>query len=264
MSSFSTQLAAAEQYASCVLQPILTGAEARVAALEAELSAARAERDRAAAALAEVTERITDLRVKAEQASSSPKGSFWARINHDVPAEEYLAPATSGRIWSVSDCHSHFGKGVWAREATESSSYGVCVTPSDTEDANVSITLFNGESALVSKKRLQAMKDIRVGDTLYMGDKSRSAVFKGTVTGQSVKGLFRSADSSVDSFRRRVGERAAAVKSSTQDVSPLSSEVEMMWDVKWECVGGLTDSAKTALRFSERRTVRPLSAHPSF
>jgi hypothetical protein len=238
MSSLSAQLSATEQYAASVLQPAVAEADASVAALEAQLSAARALQAQRASDLAKVTEQIRVLRARVAELSPPPSGE--------------------GRIWSVSDCHSHCSSGAWALEATESGSYGVCVSSSFTEGANVSLKLVNGQSVPVSKRRYDAAKDIRVGDTLYMGDKKRAAVFKGIVTGQTVTGLFNPADPSVNSFRRRVGDHALT------DSRPLTYEVEMMWEVKWERVGDLTEAAKKALLYSQRRTVRPLSAHPTF
>jgi hypothetical protein len=240
MSSLSAQLSATEQYAASVLQPAVAEADASVAALEAQLSAARALQAQRASDLAKVTEQISVLRARVAELSPPPSGE--------------------GRIWSVSDCHCHCSSGAWALEATDSGTYGVCVSSSDKEGANVPAKLLNGQSAAISKRRYDAAKDIRVGDTLYMGDKKRAAVFKGIVTGQTVTGLFRSEDSRVNSFRRRVGER----ETGKNDFRPLTYEVEMMWEVKWERVGDLTEAAKKALLYSQRRTVRPLSAHPTF
>lgn len=237
MSSLSLQLSNAQQYSSSVLQPCLTEAEARVAALEAELASARAERNRAAVEVAQVMERITGLRAQLEPVTTAP-----------------------ARIWSVSDCHCHCPSGAWALEATESGSYGVCVSSSFTEAANVPALLVGGQRVPVSKRRLDAAKDIRVGDTLYMGDKKRGKVFKGTVVGQTVKGLFAPADLSINSFRRRVGER----ETGKNDFRPLTDEVEMMWDVKWEHVATLTGEWKVYLKFSHRSSVRPLSSTPNF
>lgn len=240
MSSLSLQLSNAEQYASSVLEPCLIEAEARVAALEAQLASARAERNRAATELAQVTERITGLR---------------AQVNE--------APAAPARIWSVSDCHSHSHSGSWGLEATESSTYGVCVDPSDSEGANMSIPLINGVVVEVSKRRYNAAKDIRVGDTLYMGDEKREAVFKGVVTGHSIPGLFKSDDLSINSFRRRVGQRVEAV-GKVDDFRPLSEQLELMWEVQWERIATLTPEWKTYLKFSQRSSVRPLSSSPNF
>jgi hypothetical protein len=237
MASLSAQLSATEQYAASVLQPAAAEADASVAALEAQLSAARALQAQRASDLAKVAEQISVLRARVAELSPPPSGE--------------------GRIWSVSDCHSKCSSGAWGLEATESGSYGVCVSSSEKERANVSVKLVSGQSVSISKKRYDAAKDICVGDTLYMGDKKRAAVFKGIVTGQAVKGLFASADPSVNSFRRRVGNGALP------DSRPLADEVEMMWEVTWERVGELTEEAKTALLYRQRRTVRPLAAHPA-
>jgi hypothetical protein len=240
MSSLSLQLSNAQQYSSSVLQPCLTEAEVRVAALEAELASARAERNRAAVEVAQVMERITGLRAQLEPVTTAP-----------------------ARIWSVSDCHSHSYSGSWGLEATESGTYGVCVDPSKSEGANITMSLVTGEKVEVSKKRYNVAKDIRIGDTLYMGDKKRRAVFKGTVVGQSVPGLFKSEDPSIQSFRRHVGERVEAAGKS-DDFAPLSEQLELMWEVKWERVATLTAEWKVYLKFSHRSSVRPLSSTPNF
>lgn len=241
LSPLSTQLAAAEQYSSSVLQPALTEVDVKVAALEALLLTARTERDRVALEVTQITERITDLRTKIKE----------------------LTPVPSGRIWRVSDNHSYCPHGDWALEATESSSYGVCVSSSYSEGSNTTFTI-GGTPVEVSTKRYNAAKDIHVGDTLFMGDGKRNAVFKGTVTGQSVKGIFKSNDPSINSFRRRMQERASAAKHSLNGVRDISDEVEMMWEVKWERVGTLTKAWKEYLHYSQRITVRPLSNLPSF
>lgn len=243
LSSLSTQLTAAEQYAASVLQPAVTEAKVKVEALEAQLLLARAELDRTVADLAPVTERINDLRARVKEAS--------------------IAPARSTRIWSVSDCHSHCPHGDWALEATESSSYGVCVSSSSSEGYNTTFTI-GGVPVEVSTKRYNSAKDIHVGDILFMGDGKRNAVFKGTVTSQSVKGIFKSTNPSINSFRRRMQERASAAKHALYEVRDISDEVEMMWEVKWERVGNLTKAWKDYIHYSYRSTVRPLSDLPSF
>jgi hypothetical protein len=183
-------------------------------------------------------------------------------------AQEALAALEAvpsvGRLWSVSDCHSHSPKGSWAKEATESGSYGVCVSSSFSPGANRSANLYDGSSVEISKRRFTAMKDIRIGDTLYMGDLRRKAVFRGRVTGQATKGFFHSDDLGINSFRRRVQERAHAEGENLYNCRNLSDEVEMMWEVKWERVGALDDAWMDYLKFSNQSTVRPLAAPPSF
>lgn len=247
-------LSATEQYVAHVAVPALANADADVAALEAQLSTTRALQTR-------LVEEVSIAR--ALQARRVEEVARWNREITVLRAQVAELSASTARIWSVSDCHSHCSSGAWALEATESGSYGVCVSSSSTERANVSVKLLSGQSAAISKRRYDAAKDIRVGDTLYMGDKKRHAVFKGTVTGQTVKGLFASTDSSVNSFRRRVGVRTDALEWGWTDFRPLSDEVEMMWEVRWERVGDLTEKAKKALLYSQQRTVRPLSAAPA-
>lgn len=212
-----------------------------ICALEQVLARARAVAEDLEAELAEKRQIIAETQVAlaAEAAAAEPK--------------------KEARVWRVSDCHSHRPSGAWPLEATESGTYGIGVHPSENPSCNMPITLRNGKQALVSKKRYNEAKEISVGDTLYMGDKKRGIVFKGLVTGQSVKGLFLASDPSVNSFRRRVAERVKAAGLSASTEQPAESDVEIMWEVDWTPVGALTPEWKKYLHFSERRTVVPLS-----
>lgn len=173
-------------------------------------------------------------------------------------------PAPSGQVWRVSDNHSHCSTGAWALEATESGHYSVCVTPTKkakTDKAIMEVTLLDGSTATVSKRRLKDTEGIKIGDTLYMGDAKRQKVYKGKVTGQSVKGLFRAADPSFNSMRRRVGEREAQMRKTSTAFYPLDTEIEVMWEVSWEEQGPLNEDWKNYLQFSLIKTVVPLPPH---
>jgi hypothetical protein len=169
-----------------------------------------------------------------------------------------LKPKLTGRMWRVSDCHSHFPDGEWALEATETNTYGVAVSTSFNEAYNISVPLSTGGAIRVSKIRYNKAKNIAVGDTLYMGDEARSKVFKGVVKGQRIQGVSRPSDLTINSFRRRVGNRARRLV----EVRPLEQEAEMQWDVDWSPVGPLTQKWKDYLSFSQRCTVIPLTEAP--
>ncbi len=220
----------------------------------------------AAAEVSALVEEIAALRKKKEE-TDAEREELMASIQQMKICLAALAPkpapvSVPPRVWRVSDCHSHYPCGSWAAEATESGTYGVAVSPSFNAGYNTMISLFNGERSSVSKKRYTDMKDIRVGDTLYMGDKKRNLVFKGVVKSQCLDGLFRSADSSVASLRRRVAERAAAAGKKAYDVRPLEDEVEANWEVEWAPIGPLTEEWKKYLSFSKRCTVLPLTSAP--
>jgi hypothetical protein len=219
-----------------------------IAALEQVLQRARETAEALAAELAEKRKIIQET-----EAALSAAAEAEAEAQKPAP-----------RVWRVSDCHSHCSTGAWALEATQSGSYGVCVSAAEDAKNNTSVRLVTGGTAQISKKRLSpkkgvAVTDIAVGDTLFMGDKKRNLVFKGTVKSQSVKGFFRSADLSVNSFRRRVGEREARGNNTFR---PLEEEVEMMWEVDWKPVGALTEEWKEYIRFSDRPTFLPLEGAP--
>lgn len=226
--------------------------EAAMAALAQELAALR---DRLALDQSALKE--------AEACVESCRQSLAAPASAEAPTEA-AAKASSGKVWGVSDCHSYFRhSGAWAQEATESGSYGICITPTKGSRATLPVRLYDGREAQVSSGRYEVAKTISVGDTLYMGDKKRQTVFKGIVTGQSVQGLFRSADPSINSFRRRVGERCVAMGKLSSNVNPLEDEVEIMWEVRWETVGPLTEEWKEYICFSDfSKTVRSLSGAP--
>jgi hypothetical protein len=204
--------------------------------------------------------RLDELsRIKAQQEAEQKE--LLQSIQEMRICVDALKPKPTGRVWRVSDCHSHIPSGDWAVEATESGTYGICVSSSKEERNNITVPLFNGVKASVSKRRYNGAKSIAVGDTLYMGDGKRGLVFKGLVTAQKTKGLFRSADLSVPSFRRALGERVLA-SGKKADLRPLDDEVEMMWDVDWSPVGPLTQKWKDYLSFSQRCTVIPLTEAP--
>lgn len=81
LSSLTTQLTAAQDYAASVLQPTLTEAEAQVTALEAQLEAAHAARSRAATELTCVTQRITELQARVNTLNPSTIASLPATHN---------------------------------------------------------------------------------------------------------------------------------------------------------------------------------------
>jgi hypothetical protein len=187
-------------------------------------------------------------------------------LDTSVPAPQSSVKIVTprGRSWGVSDCHSHFPHGDWAREATETGSYAVCVTPTaESETANFTLELVTGVDAVVSRGRYRSAKKICIGDTLFMGDNRRGQVFKGVVKGQEIKGFFSAADASFNSFRRRVEERTTRRGHRMVNCSPLSAEIEMSWQVEWKVHDTLTDAWKKHLNFSDQsRSVRPLSGPP--
>jgi hypothetical protein len=236
------------------LRGLLKVKEARVEALSLVLEQARAELSEANEELRTLHKSIVFTKGLLEAEERAPQTEGKPAVN----------PPSAPRVWHVSDCHSHCSTGAWALEATESGSYGVCVSPAEADKDNISVPLVTGGSAPVSKKRYSPKKgvtvtDISVGDILFMGDKKRNMVFKGTVKSQAVKGFFRSADPSVNSFRRRVGEREARGNSSFRS---LADEVEMMWEVEWTPVAALTEEWKKYIRFSDRPTFLPLEGAP--
>lgn len=209
--------------------------------------------------IATMNKNLQELLQKKERIDTEQKATL-ASIKEMRVCIAALATKPLGRVWRVSDCHAHCTTGAWALEATESGTYGICVPPCEKNDgANQVATLINGERAKISKRRYANAAGISVGDTLYMGDLKRAKVFKGIITGQSVKGLFRSSDPSVNSFRRRVKEREDKMGKSSATFRPLEEEIEMMWEVKWEPVGHLNHEWKLFLNFSQRTTVVPIS-----
>jgi len=181
-------------------------------------------------------------------------------LRAQLAAAEAQAPAPKSNSWGVSDNHSHWTSGDYAMEATESGSYAVAIT-ANRPSGRKSLRLSSGATAEVSARRYEGAQAISVGDTLYMGDKKRSILFRGEVT--SFKGIFRSTDPSGNCFIRRAHERAAANGKSPYKVSALEDEVEMLWEVRWTPVGPLTEAWKSYISFSDRsRTVRSLSGAP--
>lgn len=235
-----SRLATAEQDQAAVRKH-LSDAEAKVNDLKAQLALAEVQRATLQLDLQESSLLVENARKRLEDATT-PKVNYWG----------------------VSDNHSQFSCGSWALEATDTSTYSVCVTPSKDVAANAvkSTKLHNGEDVLVSKQRLQGVENIKVGDILYMGDKKRKALFKGVVVGQQVKGLFKSNDPSLDSLRRRVEERCNKMnKTIASSITPLDGEIEILWNVKWECVSKLNKEIKEKIHFSDRsRTIRPLDS----
>lgn len=239
MNNLRTQLASALTHELALLNQIQP-AEDKVNLLKAQLAEAEKE-----------AEAVKNNHAQASAAVDSLRKAIEAESKKDI------------KIWGVSDNHSCFSSGYWALEATETSTYAIGVIGSASETANVESALYNGEKVSVSKKRLQGCENMKVGDILYMGDKKRKALFKGIITGQSVKGLFRASDPSVNSFRRRVQERYRKANRTIPDCLPLEDEIDIMWDVQWECVGKLTKEIKEKIYFSDRsRTVRALQSHP--
>ena len=168
------------------------------------------------------------------------------------------------KTWRVSDCHSYCPAGDWAQEALKSGSYGICVTPSHgtLERSSTAVQSGSGESLIVSKKRWNDAKDIKVGDILYMADTVRGEVLKGVVTAEAAPGPFKTLSRN-SSFRRRVGERLAANKRSLPAGShTLLEEVELEWSVTWTVVSPLTESWRAYLHTSKRTTVIPLTSAP--
>ena len=167
------------------------------------------------------------------------------------------------KTWRVSDCHSHCPAGDWVQEALKSGSYGICVTPSygTLERSSTAVQSGSGESLIVSKKRWNDAKDIKVSDILYMADTVRGEVLKGVVTAEAAPGPFKTLSRN-SSFRRRVGERLAANKRSLLDSHNLREEVELEWSVTWTVVSPLTESWRAYLRPSVRKTVIPLTSAP--
>lgn len=218
--------------------------EIAVGALEIALERSRAAASAVAAELAEKRRVIQETEAALAEAEAAA-----------------AAPAKEGRTWRVSDCHSYCPSGSWALEATESGTYGVGVQPSPSDSHNLYLPLSSGGGVRVSKARYLGAKDIAVGDTLFMGDKKRGVVFKGVVTWQYVKGVFRSAEIPTVSFRRRVGDRDRAAGKAS-DLGFQHEEAEMVWAVTWTPVAALTPEWKKYLSFSEYRTVVPLSGAP--
>ena len=228
------QLAAAERVETS--QARITEIEAQLAALQQQLATAR------------------DAHAEHQAAYARARDA----------SEVSTPPPPPGKILGVSDCHAYCTTGAWSLEATESSIYGVCITPSmHRPTANRPITLESGEEAQISEKRYAAAQLIKVGDTLYMGDKKRRAVFKGVVTAQPFSKPFRSRDRAFNGFRGRVDTREQAAGRMSRTFHPLEEEVEMNWEVKWTRVGDLTDAWKEYICYSHAHsTVRPLSGPP--
>ncbi len=239
INNLRTQLACALSDEIILLSQIQS-AEDKITSLKAQLLAAEKEKEVLNTNLAQAAASVTSIRKTIDAVSKK-----------DV------------NIWGVSDNHSYCSSGYWALEATETSTYAIGVTKSSSDAANMETTLYNGETVTVSKKRFQGCENIKVGDILYMGDKKRKTLFKGVVTGYPVKGLFRSTDPAINSFRRRVDHRYQSMNKKLPDFSPIEEEIEILWEVQWECVGKLTKEIKEKIYFSDRsRTVRELKSHP--
>lgn len=212
---------------------------------------------------------------------SQPKMSLAGKLRADLlAAQNAVAAATAAlaalsssangllaiheaKTWRVSDCHSHCPAGDWAQEALKSGSYGICVTPSSgtLERSSTAVPSSSGDSVTVSKKRWNAAKDIKIGDTLYMADTVGGVVLKGLVTAEVAPGPFKTI-SRPTSFRRRIGERLAKNKRSLLDSHTIGDEVELEWTVTWIVVSPLTQDWRSYLRPSVRATVIPLAATP--
>jgi hypothetical protein len=215
--------------------------------------------------LAKLQDDINELEsiLEAQEALAIAKADILSRYPEpepEVAAPRPLEPAT--KLYSVHDCHTHLSRskaGAWAEAAISNGMYGVCIGPSRNSKENSNMTMRGPRGYVsVSKARWNHAKNIRVGDTLFLGDTHIGKVFKGVVTAQPVYGAFCPLGSTEESFFAKV--RRPQTKPLTE--ADLAREVELVFKVDWQCVGELTEEWKGYLGTSRRVTVSELKSAP--
>ena len=217
--------------------------------------------------LAKLEDDINELEsiLKAQETLAIAKADLLSRYPEPEPEPELAAPTPltpATKLYSVHDCHTHLSRsnaGAWAEAAISNGMYGICIGPSRNSKETSSMTMRGPRGYVaVSKARWNNAKNIRVGDTLFLGDTHLNKVFKGIVTAQPVYGAFCPLGSMEDSFFAKV--RRPQTKPLTE--ADLRREVELVFNVDWQCVGELTEEWKGYLGTSRRVTVSELKSAP--